>query len=130
MTTTLFKRLRSNQPPVRLIFVRVIIAALVLTYPAVRAFQGTASPPEVRYPAQDAGVDSLARRAQEQKQAATKYSVVHDFHFEDKLPESGITFRQRIVDDSGLNYKAAHYDHGNGIAVADVDGDGLYDIYF
>jgi hypothetical protein len=23
-----------------------------------------------------------------------------------------------------------HYDHGNGIAVADIDGDGLYDIYF
>jgi len=108
----------------------VIIAALVLTYPAVRAFQGTASPPEVRYPAQDVGVDSLARRAQEQKQAAAKYSVVHDFHFEDKLPESGITFRQKITDESGLNYKPVHYDHGNGIAVADVDGDGLYDIYF
>ena len=23
-----------------------------------------------------------------------------------------------------------HYDHGNGIAVADIDGDGLHDIYF
>src|ERR1019366_9281539 len=128
MTTTLLQRLRSNQPRVRL-----IVAALILTYPAVRAFQAsssTASPPEIRYPAQDVGVDSLARRAQEQKQAATQYPVVHDFHFEDKLPESGITFRQRIVDDSGLNYRAVHYDHGNGIAVADVDGDGLYDIYF
>ena len=30
----------------------------------------------------------------------------------------------------GKTYKAAHYDHGNGIAVADVDGDGLLDIYF
>src|SRR5215469_16155247 len=127
MTSTLLRRLRSSQPHVRL-----IVAALMLTYPAVRAFQsaGTASPPEVRYPAQDAGVDSLAKRAQEQKQAATKYDVVHDFHFEDKLPESGITFRQRITDESGLNYKPVHYDHGNGIAVADVDGDGLYDIYF
>ena len=27
-------------------------------------------------------------------------------------------------------HKPVHYDHGNGIAVADVDGDGLYDIYF
>src|SRR5579872_564680 len=110
MTTTLFKRL--------------IVAALLLTYPAVRAFQAssnTATPPEIRYPAQDAGVDSLARRAQEQKQAATQYPVVHDFHFEDKLPESGITFRQRIVDDSGLNYKPVHYDHGNGIAVIVVN---------
>jgi len=128
MTTTLLQRLRSNQPNVRM-----IAAALILAYPSVRAFQGpsgTASPPEIRYPAKDVGVDSLVRRAQEQKQAATQYSVVHDFHFEDKLPESGITFRQRIVDDSGLNYKPVHYDHGNGIAVADVDGDGLYDIYF
>src|SRR5689334_4246020 len=100
MTTKFFKR----QP-----LVRLILAALILTYPAVRAFQvssSSASPPEIRYPAQDAGIDSLARRGQEQKQAATQYSVVHDFHYEDKLPESGITFRQRIVDDSGLNYKA------------------------
>ena len=128
MTSTLLRRLRCNQPPVRL-----IVAALMLTHPAARAFQtssSAASPPEIRYPAQDEGVDSLVRRAQEQKQAATRYPVVHDFHFEDRFPESGITFRQRIVDDSGLNYKKVHYDHGNGIAVADVDGDGLYDICF
>jgi hypothetical protein len=112
--------------------VRIVLIAAALGYPAVRAFQSAPkSPaPEVRYPAEDAGVDSLARRAAEQKQAATQFRAFHDFHFEDKLPESGITFRQRIVDDSGLNYKAVHYDHGNGIAVADVDGDGLYDIYF
>ena len=36
----------------------------------------------------------------------------------------------RIVDDAGLTYKAVHYDHGNGLAVADIDGDGLTDIYF
>ena len=32
--------------------------------------------------------------------------------------------------DAAITYKAAHYDHGTGIAVADVDGDGLTDIYF
>src|ERR1035441_2397726 len=120
MTTTLLQRLRSNQPRVRL-----IVAALMLTYPAVRAFQtssSTVSPPEIRYPAQDVGVDSLVRRAQEQKQAAAQHPVVHAFHFEHNLPESGSTFRQPIVHAPGLNSRAVHYDHGNGIAVPDLDG--------
>jgi hypothetical protein len=56
--------------------------------------------------------------------------VFHDFRFTDRVKDSGITFRHRIVDDAGKTYKAAHYDHGNGIAVADVDGDGRLDIYF
>jgi len=34
------------------------------------------------------------------------------------------------VDDAAKNYKAAHYDHGTGLAVGDVDGDGRLDIYF
>ena len=52
------------------------------------------------------------------------------FSSADRLSESGITFKNGIVDDAGRTYKAAHYDHGNGIAVADVDGDGLLDVYF
>ena len=52
------------------------------------------------------------------------------FSFRDRTTESGITFRNVVVDDGGKYYKAVHYDHGNGIAVADIDGDGLYDIYF
>jgi hypothetical protein len=65
-----------------------------------------------------------------QIKAAAGAGAFHAFQFTDRLAESGITFKHRIVDDAGKTYKAAHYDHGNGLAVADVDGDGLTDIYF
>ncbi len=66
--------------------------------------------------------------AQVKEMAAVQ--AFHDFQFTDRVKESGITFKHQIVDDAGRTYKAAHYDHGNGIAVADVDGDGLLDVYF
>ena len=77
---------------------------------------------------QDTGWLQALRDAQ--LKAAASVSTFHDFQFTDRLAESGITFKHRIVDDAGKTYKAAHYDHGNGLAVADVDGDGLTDIYF
>jgi hypothetical protein len=74
--------------------------------------------------------DWLERLRTAQLKAASTYSAFHAFQFTDRVAESGISFRHRIVDDAGRTYKAAHYDHGNGMALADVDGDGRFDIYF
>jgi len=89
-----------------------------------------ASAPEIRYPDPDAGVDSLPARARAQAEAAGGLQVFHDFRFADRAPESGITFVHRAVDDVRKHYRPVHYDHGNGLAAADVDGDGRPDLYF
>ena len=72
----------------------------------------------------------LLKLRDEQVKSAGTVAAFHDFQFTDRIAESGIAFRHRVVDDAGKTYKAAHYDHGNGLAIADVDGDGREDIYF
>jgi enediyne biosynthesis protein E4 len=72
----------------------------------------------------------LLERARVEDALLAHSSVPHDFRFTDRRAASGITFENRIVDDAGKAYKKVHYDHGSGLCAADVDGDGLPDLYF
>ncbi len=72
----------------------------------------------------------MKERAAAQLATRENFKVFNDYSYTDRQPESGITFVNRVVDDAGRDYKGVHYDHGNGVVVADVNGDGLYDIYF
>jgi hypothetical protein len=87
-------------------------------------------PGRYAYPAEAIDPSWLEDRREAQLETVADFTVFCAFQFVDRVGESGITFRHRVVDDAARTYKAVHYDHGSGIAVADVDGDGLYDIYF
>ncbi|MCE9583495.1 MAG: FG-GAP-like repeat-containing protein [Planctomycetes bacterium] len=72
----------------------------------------------------------LKPRERLQLAEAAKMTAFHDFKFTDRLAESGITFREHVVDDAARDFKANHYDHGTGLAVADVDKDSRLDLFF
>ena len=69
-------------------------------------------------------------RKQNQIQSSKDWPVFHDFQYTDLQPSSGVDFRHYPVDCAMREYKSAHYDHGNGVAVADINNDGLLDMYF
>jgi hypothetical protein len=107
-----------------------LIFALLLVTTALGQLCAAQSSNQVIYPNPDVGVDTLAARKKAQLETASQFKVFYQFQFTDKVKESGITFVHHAVEDATRHYKPVHYDHGSGIAVADVDGDGLYDIYF
>ena len=78
----------------------------------------------------EATLQALQKNRQAQLQAAGSWKAFHGFQFTDRHEESGIRFEHHPVEDAAKNYLAVHYDHGNGLAAADVDGDGRTDLYF
>ncbi len=75
-------------------------------------------------------VGLLRDAAAAQTASAGSLKAFHQFRFTDRQTESGIEFVYRMTDDSGRTEKAIHYDHGSGVAAADIDGDGWVDLYF
>ena len=104
--------------------VNLQIALLLLSQTWAQSSERLAVPPSVVDP------PWLQSRRQIQLATVDQFEVFCEFSFVDRTVASGIDFRNRIVDDSGRSHKPVHYDHGNGLAVADVDGDGLRDIFF
>lgn len=82
-------------------------------------------------PITDDNLNSLVERRQaEQRKSAAQLKAFHDFQFQDRHAESGIKFVHQAVEDANKVYKPVHYDHGTGLAAADVDGDGHTDLLF
>ena len=98
--------------------------------PPTAAPAAAGEPAVIHVPAEDIGAATLEARALAERNTASRFLAPIDFRFTDRGPESGITFTHQIVDDAGKTYKPAHYDHGNGLAAADVNGDGKTDLYF
>ena len=90
--------------------------------------------PQRIYSPQQGQIDNpgwmVAREEAQRRDVQARLKAFYDFQFEDRFPSSGITFSNEVVEDAAKAYKAAHYDHGNGVAIGDVDGDGQYDVYF
>lgn len=90
-------------------------------------------PNDIRHMAQPPGIlddQWLTELAEKESTALTTADAVPQFQFTECAEDLGITFAPQIVDDQRHRLLVNHYDHGNGISVADVDGDSILDLYF
>jgi cytochrome oxidase Cu insertion factor (SCO1/SenC/PrrC family) len=83
-----------------------------------------AQPPEIL------NSEWLLNKADEESKILSNADVRHDFRLESALEKTGISLDPQIVDDQRWRLIVNHYDHGNSVSAADVDGDGLVDLYF
>lgn len=112
------KRMNLQSPPG--MPVGIVVFTLMLACPSV-----------AQEPDRGAMTMKILRQRQEyQRTTSQGLKAFHDFKFDDGYAQSQITFTNRVVDDAAKDWKPAHYDHGNAVAVADGDGDGRLDIYF
>lgn len=122
-----FMRLKSLR------YVSGCVAALLVLSTACRLLAADGAPAKQvinPYGQTENTLRAIEQNKQRQIEAAKTWQTFHDFQFTDRQEESGIRFEQHPVDDAARDYKAVHYDHGNGVAVADVDGDSRLDLYF
>jgi hypothetical protein len=107
----------------------LVLAAAALAFAAMAQDQ-PASKPVLRQPPSDAGASTLEQRRARQLATLHEFGVFAAFQFTDEVEASGIDFVHESVDDSLKDWIPVHYDHGNAVSVADIDGDGLTDVYF
>jgi len=114
-----------------LIFTTAALCLAGAAFAGASRDQAAARGAAIRYVPDDLQDTSWLKKLQaEQLKAMEGVKAFHDFRFTDRRSDSGITFQHHVVADAAKTYKAAHYDHGNGLAIADVDGDGRTDVYF
>ena len=105
------------------------LACALLSMGALSGISQLARPPEGNSDRM-ATLKLLEKRKAYEVANTKSFTAFSEFQFTDRISESGIRFEHQVVEDAAKSYKAAHYDHGNGVAAADVDGDGLVDLYF